>query len=182
MKETDTVKLVFKDNSDIVSVILEDSDRKNKYQLKLLDVDVERLDMSADMDHQILITTSKTALTKILQDVKGLDADETLFTINGDRVCITAKNDSCSLKIKPSNELLNVQTPTDEPVTAKFSSRYIQHIHKMLAISKPRMMLRLDPENPLYIVMNMRADDQVGGLSNIQSKIKYYLAPKIDDN
>jgi proliferating cell nuclear antigen PCNA len=188
MKDRDGLRIRFAgQESNEVDLILIDGDRKNKYSIKLLNVDIDMLNMDVEMEHAIFISTGKTAMTKILSDIKNLDGDEVKFVVSEDRLHIVVNSDQCNLKIKPSREIMRVMTPTEDGYVfdVRFASKYIQYISKMMTICQPRMNLKLDTNCPLLLEMTIRTDDGEESVSTAKktaiSTMRFYLAPKLDD-
>jgi proliferating cell nuclear antigen PCNA len=188
MKDRDGLRIrLSSQESNEVELILMDGDRKNKYSIKLLNIDIDMLNMDVEMDHAIFISTGKSAMSKILTDIKNLEGDDVKFVVTDDKLHIEVNSDQCNLKIKPSKEIMRVMTPTEDGYVfdVRFSSKYIQYIHKMLTICQPRINLKLDTSCPLLLEMTIRTDDGEEG-HNVTKKtsistMKFYLAPKLDD-
>ena len=188
MKDRDGLRMkLAKPDSNEVDFILIDGDRKNKYSIKLLSVDIDMLNMDVQMEHDMFISTGKLAMTKILTDIKNLEGDEVKFVVCDDKLHIEVTSDQCNLKIKPAKEIMRVMTPTEDGYIfdVRFSSKYIQYIQKMMVICQPRINLKLDKNCPLLLEMTIRTDDgdepvQTGKKPAI-STMRYYLAPKIED-
>lgn len=187
MKDRDQLRIKHKSGGDELDAYLIDGDRRNKYQIKLLDIDTETIDMTGDMEHEVFIQTGKTALMRILTDIKNIDGSETHIKVQEDQTTIEVSSEQCSLKIKPAPETMRVLNIPNEPVSVMFASRYILNIQRMLAIAKPRIVLRLDSQAPLLIEMSIRLDDDESVPATttgnkVISTMKYYLAPKIQDS
>lgn len=181
MREGDHLRIRHSVGSDELDIYLIDGDRKNKYQIKLLDIDTEHLNMDAEMEHDVFISTGKAAISRILNDIKNVDSSDTTLTVEGDKIVIEAKSDQCTLKMKPTADLMRIMSAPEEKVSALYSSRYILHIQKMLAISKQRINLKIDSECPLLVEMTIRTDEPSENVNQkIFSSMKYFLAPKID--
>jgi len=185
MKDRDGLRMKLPSlESNTVDFILTDGDRKNKYSVKLMNIDIDMLNMDVEMDHDIFISTGKMAMSKILMDIKNLEGDDVEFIINQDDLHIQVNSDQCNLKIKPAKEIMRVMTPTEEDSTfrVKFSSKYIHNIHKMLSISQSRMNLKLDKSCPLLLEMTICSEeDALHNGNKKRSTMKYFLAPKLDD-
>ena len=182
MREGDNLRIRHTQGNDELDAFLIDGDRKNKYQIKLLDIDIEHLSMNVDMEHDVFITTGKAAVSRILNDIKNVDSSDTTLSIYDNKIVIEAKSDECMLKMKPTADLMRIMDAPEEKVSAIYSSRYLQHIQKMLAISKQRINIKIDRENPLLVEMTIRTDEpQENTNHKIFSSLKYYLAPKIDE-
>ena len=184
MKEGDHLRLRHKTGNDEIDAILIDGDRKNKYLIKLMDIDSEMINMDNEMEHDVFIMTGKAAISRILTDIKHVESSDTTFMVDGEKIVIETKNENCSLKIKPTPEIMKVMSSPEEKVCVPFASRYIQQIQKMLAISKPRINLKLDKECPMLIEMIIRTDDpnETATIQKTHSTMKYYLAPKLVDS
>ena len=188
MKDRDGLRMrLVSPESNEVEFILIDGDRKNKYSVKLMNVDIDMLNMDVHMEHAIFISTGKLAMSKILTDIKNLEGDDVKFVVVDDKLHIEVNSDQCNLKIKPSKEIMRVMTPTEDGYVfdVRFSSKYIQYIQKMLTICQPRINLKLDTSCPLLLEMTIRTDDGED-LSVVKNKttistMRFYLAPKLDD-
>lgn len=189
MKDRDGLRMrLVSPESNEVEIILIDGDRKNKYSIKLLNIDIDMLNMDVEMEHDMFISTGKLAMTKILTDIKNLDGDDVQFVVCDDKLHIEVSSDQCNLKIKPAKEIMRVMTPTEDGYTfsVKFSSKYIQYIQKMMVICQPRINLKLDKCCPLLLEMTIRSDDGDEPIQTTKkpaiSTMRFYLAPKIEDN
>ena len=186
MKDRDGLRMKLPcPESNMVDFILIDGDRKNKYSVKLMNIDIDMLNMDVTMEHDIFISTGKLAMSKILMDIKNLEGDDVEFVVNQDNLYIQINSDQCNLKIKPAKEIMRVLTPTEQDYHVKFSSKYIHNIHKMLSICQPRMNLKLDKTCPLLLEMTIRSEEDglVDTIANKKTKstMKYFLAPKLED-
>jgi len=68
-----------------------------------------------------------------------------------------------------------------EPTTLKFNTKHILNIPKILAICKPKINIFLDNESPLLVQVSLVSDSDKKS-DGIDSSIRYYIAPKIDDS
>lgn len=182
IRDTDVVSLKVKEQSAIVDIILDDGDNRNKYSLQQLYVDIESLDITSHDISSNLIITNRIGFSKILSDIKNTDANEIILHVDNTNVSITAQSEMLSLKIKPSSEVMKVHKITAcEPTTLKFNTKHILNIPKILAICKPKINIFLDNESPLLVQVSLVSDSDKKS-DGIDSSIRYYIAPKIDDS
>jgi|LakMenEpi03Aug12_release.lakeMendotaPanAssembly.Ray.scaffolds.fasta_scaffold539053_2 proliferating cell nuclear antigen len=181
IKDSDSISMRLKDKSSIVDIILTDGDNINKYSLNQIYIDTETLDISSYSLNRNLIMTKKIGLTKILSDIKNTDADEVILSISENKIVFTAKSDLVSLKIKPSAEIMQVMNLSEdvENTTLRFNTKHLLNIPKILSICKPKLCIYVDNQSPLLLQVSLLSD--VKNNDGMESSIRYYIAPKIDD-
>lgn len=181
MRDNDSVSMTLKDKSNIVDFLLYDGDRTNIYAVRLIDMEFELLSMMNELEHDYMFVSKKIGINKILNDIKNIEGDETIFHIDADKnFIIETKNDQVGLKITPSKEIVQITSFSQEKtnISVKYATKYLLNINKMLGFCREKIICKIDMNAPLVVELNIKVDDS---LSNEVSTLKYFLAPKIDD-
>ena len=184
MRDNDVVSMKMIDKSNIVDFLLCDGDRTNIYSVRLIDMEFELLTMMNELEHDYMIVFKKSGIHKILNDIKNIDGDETIFHSDTDKnFMIETKNDQVSLKITPTKEIAKITTFSDfseekKNISVKYATKYLININKMLGFCGERIICKIDINAPLVVELVIKVDDSI---SNEVSTLKYFLAPKIDD-
>lgn len=173
MKDDDIIHMNYK--NDIIEVIINNSERENIYDIKTMDVDEEQQNLHMELEHSVILTTSKPVLTRILNDIKYVESDGVQFTIDSDNhLQIVTQSEDCKLKIT-TNSIICVNT-TDEKHQVDFANKYLQYIQKMLPICVDRFVIKVDRELPFVFTSQLKSSQ-----IPTESTIVFYLAPKIKD-
>ena len=182
MRDNDIVSMKMTDKSNnLIDFLLNDGDRTNIYSVRLIDMEFELLNMMNELEHDYMIVSKKLGINKILQDIKNIDGDETVFHVDIDKnFIIETQNDQVCLKITPTKDIVQITTFAEEnkKISVKYATKYLLYIQKMLSFSRDRIMCKIDTNAPLVVEFNIKVDDSI---SNEVSTLKYFLAPKIDD-
>jgi proliferating cell nuclear antigen PCNA len=182
MRDNDIVSMKMNDNNNnVIDFLLNDGDRTNIYSVKLIDMEFELLNMMNEIEHDYMVVSKKLGINKILNDIKNIDGDETIFHIDNDKnFIIETQNDQVSLKITPAKEIAQITSFAEENknISVKYATKYLLYIQKMLTISRDRIICKIDTNAPLVVEFNIKVDDSI---TDKVSTLKYFLAPKIDD-
>lgn len=173
MTDTDILHVVY-DN--ILKVIITNDQRQNEYDINLMEIDDDLRNLDVDMDHNVIITTNKTVLNRVLNDIKHVDSDIVRFDIDKENnLSIISKSDDCSLKIHTKSIMTINQS--DDDISISFSNKYLQYIQKMIPICVERHMIKMDEQLPFVFVSKIRSSLE----GDTSSQMVFYLAPKIMD-
>ena len=181
MRDNDCVSMKLIDKSNTVDFLLSDGDRTNIYSVRLIDMDFELLNMMSELEHDYIIVSKKIGINKILNDIKNIEGDETIFNIDNDKnFMIETKNDQVNLKITPTKDIAQITTFSSDKknISVKYATKYLLNISKMLSFCRDKIICKIDTNAPLVVELNIKVEDS---LSNEVSTLKYFLAPKIDD-
>jgi len=150
------------------------SDRVGEYEVKLMDIDSEHLSVP-DTDYAAEVILPSTEFLRICRDFNGIAETITIgvtknavkFSCSGD-----VGNGQVTLKPhevmdKPDDTVKIVHTQT---VSCDFSLKYLVNFTKASPLAGS-VKLSMGPDIPLMVSYNMEIGD-----------LKFYLAPKIDEN
>mmetsp|Transcript_75273 Transcript_75273/g.119671 ORF Transcript_75273/g.119671 Transcript_75273/m.119671 type:complete len:266 (+) Transcript_75273:108-905(+) len=181
-KPKDSITMRHEDDSDTLSLIFSDEndERTLSFELKLMDIDSERL-VIPDTEYRATIRMSSKEFKTVCTDFQSIgeslgiacSKEAVRFTLNGEIGVgqVTYKHnanvdDIDELDKHPNNVLIRCE----EAIAQNFAIRYLSYFTKATSLSKS-VTLFMSADVPL--VTEYKIDD-IGHL-------KYYLAPKIDD-
>jgi len=175
-------------NNDIISIAAEgtspdtlkftfeaiEQERVSEYQMKLMNIEEEHLDIP-DTEYSATVTMPSQELLRIIRDLSQF----------GDTISIKAAKSSIQFSTNGSVGSGNIklsQTSSEaedkkvsldisDPVDLQFACRYLNLFMKAASLS-PRVTLSMSTDIPLKVEFN------VGKIGNL----RYYLAPKIEDD
>ena len=172
------VTLKADDQSDNLSFMFEhpDQQRITSSEMKLMDIDSEHLGIP-DTDFTATVKMSSSEFQHICKDFKELaDTVSIAVSKNAIKFSVTGEMGSMEHTIQPSGspdtkEEDRVEIECKEPVALKFALRYLLLFTKATPLS-PRVTLSLSKDVPLVAGYPI---EEMGDL-------RYYLAPKIEDD
>lgn len=165
------------DNLDCVTFIFEkpNGERESKFEMKLMDIDSEHLGIP-DQEYDCVIKMPSAELQRICRDLSQF----------GDSVTITATKDGLNFKCSgesgngnvklmqtssvDGNEKTEVAIEMREPVTQTYAMRFLIFFTKASCLSD---QVQLSISHNVPLVVEYKIGDE--------GYIRYYLAPKIDD-
>lgn len=173
----DSVKIVADDSgADVAEFIFENAsaDRVAHFELKLMDIDSENMNVPDDSDYQAVINIPSAEYRRIFNDL----------SIIGDTISIEAtKNNACfSVEGDIGNGSLNIQQSdsaddknpvtisVNDPVKMTFPGKYLNMFTKAVPVSDS-VTLCVQDGNPLAVEFSL--PEELGF-------VRYFLAPKID--
>lgn len=174
----ESICLTAEDTADVVSLIFEkaNQERVSKFEMKLMDIDSEHLGIP-DQDYDAVVKLPSQELSRIIRDLSQFGDTVTIactkdgvrFSCNGDSGSgsITLRNSS-SVDSNDDNE---VSIELNEAVTQTYAMRFLILFGKATSLSKS-CVLSICQDIPLV------AEYKIGDCGHI----RYFLAPKIDDN
>jgi proliferating cell nuclear antigen len=181
MGSQDKLSIRADDDGDSALFIFENpkEDRISNFDLKLMDIDQEQLGIP-DTEYKCVVRMPSSEFQKICRDLgaigdtvvisatkEGIKFSVTGDIGSGDMTLRSNTDDGCADEDADDRVLIALE----EPVTQTFALRYLNSFAKGASLSKT-VTLSLSPEVPLVVEY---AIDDLGDL-------KYYLAPKIDDD
>jgi proliferating cell nuclear antigen len=153
----------------------EKQDKVSDFELKLLDIDGEHLGIP-DQEYNATVKLPSSEFQRIVRDLSvvgdtiiiSVTKNEVKFSCNGElgvgNISLKQQGDADS---KPE-ECVSITMTT--PVTLTFAIRYLSFFTKATSLSQ-QVQLQLSPDVPLAV--QYRIEDL--------GFVRYYLAPKIDD-
>lgn len=174
--QDDTVTLRVEPKNENLNMVFENSsqDRVSDFEMKLMDIDSEHLGIP-DTEYGCVVKMSAREFSKICRDLGALGDTCTIevnkqgikFSVSGD---IGTANVMCRPTSSADKEEDNVTIEMDEPVELTFAMRYLNFFCKAAPLS-PTVTLSLSKDVPLVVEFKIEN----------YGHIRYYLAPKIDD-
>lgn len=173
----DSISLKANDDGDTIQFVFEseDKDRVSTFDMKLMDIDSEHLGIP-ETDYKCVVRMSSSEFARICKDMATIgdtvaiaaSKEGVKFSVSGDSSQgeMTLKNDSTADKNSDDAVLIELE----ESVNQTFALRYLNFFTKATPLSKT-VSLSMSPEVPLVV------EYKVENLGHI----RYYLAPKIED-
>lgn len=165
-EEGDSVQLVFENKT---------QERLSEFELKLMDIDDDRLGIP-DTEYGCTVKLPSAEFSRICRDLSVL-GDACKISVTKEGVQFYAKGDigegTVTLRERASADKPdeNITIHMDEPVELNFALRYLSLFSKANQLSS-EVCLSMKEDVPLMVEFRMQG---VG-------YIRYYLAPKIDDD
>lgn len=173
----DIVTLKSDENGDAMTFMFENqnADRISDFELKLMDIDSEHLGIP-DTDYKCTVQMPSAEFQRICRDLAILGDTVTIsVTKEGVKFSVSGEMGSGNMTIKP-NETVDtkdedrVKVEMEEPVCLNFALRYLNFFTKATSLSDT-VILSLSADVPLVVEYRI----------NELGHIRYYLAPKIED-
>ena len=173
----DIVTLKADDQADTMTFMFENSsaDRISDFELKLMDIDSEHLGIP-ETDYKSTVKMPASEFQRICKDMSIL-GDTVTIAIGKDGVKFSVAGElgSGNMTIRPNTsvdtkEEDQVEVQFEEPVALNFALRYLNFFTKATPLSGT-VLLSLSKDVPLVV------EYRIAELGHI----RYYLAPKIDD-
>lgn len=172
----DIITLKCEEESDSLSLIFEspNQDRISDFDYKLMEIESEHLGIP-DTEYKCSIRMSSTEFQRIIRDI-SVFGDTCTISVTKEGIKFSASGD-----LGTGNILLKKNSSVDkdedaviidirEPVTLNFALRYLTLFTKATALG-PTVTLSLSPDIPIVIEYPVES----------MGHIRYYLAPKIDE-
>jgi len=179
MGSKDSLSLRANDDGDTVLFVFESPEQTtiSNFELKLMDIDSEQLGIP-DTQYKCIIKMPSQEFQRICRDLSALgDTVVISATKEGIKFSVVGDIGSGDMTLKNSAQTVdgdasdNVLIELEEPVTQTFALRYLSNFTKASSLSQT-VSISLGPDVPL--VVEYKIDDL--------GSVRYYLAPKIDDN
>jgi len=183
MNSKDSVTLRSQDNADTCSFVFESDteDRISNFDLKLMDIDAEQLGIP-ETEYQCVIRMPADEFQRICRDMQVLgDTIAIAATKEGVKFSVAGDIGTGDMTLKHNKEVdadkeeadesRAIKIELEEDVTQTFALRYLNFFTKATPLSKT-VNLYMSPEVPLMVEYTM---DDLG-------YVRYYLAPKIEDD
>jgi len=211
MTNKDSLSIQAQDDGDLINFIFESQDQKrySNFELKLNDIDAEQLGIP-DTDYGTTVKMPSSEFQRICRDLAAIGDTVTIsatkqgvqFAVDGDigagsmmikgmvgGAGASKVKDEDATQMEEEDEDMQMDVPTqnvdddgdaedngvrielEESVTQTFSLRYLNNFTKATGLSK-EVVLRMGADVPLEVEYKI-ADF---------GSLRYYLAPKIDDD
>mmetsp|Transcript_12527 Transcript_12527/g.15735 ORF Transcript_12527/g.15735 Transcript_12527/m.15735 type:complete len:262 (+) Transcript_12527:121-906(+) len=172
----DVITLKAEDEGEKLTLMFEspNQDRISDFELKLMEIETEQLGIP-ETSYKCTVKMPSSEFQRIVRDMQVLgDTCQISCTKEGCRFSVTGENGSGNILIRASTasdkEEEQVIIDMEEPVELTFSQRYLNFFTKATSLA-PTVVLSLSPDVPIVV------EYPIEGLGHV----KYYLAPKIDD-
>lgn len=178
MGAKDELEFKYKDGADDAEFVFRSPDegKVSHFTLKLMEIDTEHLGIP-DTEYKACVRMSSTEFQRICRDLAVLGdtlkievkKDDVQFSVNGDigKGQMTLRSSTASDGAE--EEVTDIDCK--ESVCQTFAMRYLNFFTKATGLSKA-VRLSMSPEVPLMVEYSI---DEIGF-------VRYYLAPKIDED
>ncbi|XP_040583916.1 proliferating cell nuclear antigen [Lepeophtheirus salmonis] len=174
----DVITLKAQDMSpDSVSFVFEspNGDRVSDYEMKLMNLDAEHLGIP-DTDYAAVVRMPSTEFSRVVKDLSQF-GESLLICVTKEGVKFSSAGDigvgniklAQTASVDKEDEAVSVEM--QEPVSLTFACNYLNMFTKATCLS-PRVTLSMSPDVPLVV------EYAIGDIGHI----RYYLAPKIEDD
>lgn len=173
----DAITLKAEDEGDSLSMVFEgpNQDRIADFELKLMDIDSEQLGIP-DTDYKVTIQMPSGEFQRIIRDMQVLgDTLSISCTKEGVKFGVSGDLGTGNVLIRQNahaeKDEDRVMIEMEEPVELTFALRYLNFFTKATNLG-PTVILNMSPDVPIVV------EYPIGETGHI----KYYLAPKIDED
>lgn len=157
VNDTDKMKLHFKGPA-----------RSSEFEMRLMEIDAEYLQIP-EVEYECVVTMPSSEFQKMVKDVAVM-GDTCSIEVNKEGMTFSADGDIGQAKFQPlDNESIGIEMTS--LTKCKFANKYLQMFTKASPLCK-QVVLRMSADNPMCI------EYEIPGLG----VLKYYLAPKIEDD
>jgi len=172
----DSITLRAQEDGDTITFLFEapNQERQSEFEIKLMDLDAEHLGIP-DTDFSAVVTMPSAEFSRICRDLSQL-GDSMCITCTKSGVNFSSKGDLGSGSVRLGNsadadkEENKVQVDLREPCTVTFAIKYLNTFAKASPLSS-QVILSLSNDVPIVVEYKI---EEIGF-------VRYYLAPKIDD-
>lgn len=173
----DTVTIKAQDNADTVTFMFESQNQEkvSDYEMKLMNLDQEHLGIP-ETDYACIVRMPAQEFARICRDLSQF-GDSVTITCTKDGVRFSANGDTGSANVKLAQtssvdkEEEAVTIEMQEPVTLTFACQYLNSFTKATPLAA-QVCLSMSADVPLVV------EYAIPDLGHI----RYYLAPKIEDD
>merc|ERR1712126_21621 len=173
----DIITMKAQDNADTVTFVFEspNQEKVSDYEMKLMNLDQEHLGIP-ETDYACVIKMPSGEFARICRDLSQF-GDSIVIACTKEGVKFSAAGDIGTANIKLAQtasvdkEEEAVVIDMQEPVTLTFACRYLNMFTKASCLAA-QVSLSMSPDVPLVVEYN------IGEIGHI----RYYLAPKIEDD
>lgn len=167
----DLITLTIEQDSDTMEIKFENNDRKSEYEISLLDLDQEELEIP-DVDYSITLHTPSVEFHNTLKEI-SIFGDDASFGASEEGFVVSAEGTNGKGKqLLKSTESRTLEMAEDSETTLKFPLKYLLMMMKGGSPLSDRFTLDMDSQYPLRLVWSF-------GKASV---FKTYLAPKMSDD
>merc|ERR1711937_839037 len=155
----DIITIKAQDQADTVTFMFESPNQEKMadYEMKLMNLDQEHLGIP-ETDYAAVIKMPSSEFQRVIKDLSQF----------GESVVISCTKEGAKFSAAGYIGVGNIEM--QEPVTLTFACRYLNMFTKATCLA-PQVSLSMSPEVPLVV------EYRIGDIGHI----RYYLAPKIED-
>ncbi|GAV56804.1 PCNA_N domain-containing protein/PCNA_C domain-containing protein [Cephalotus follicularis] len=172
----DIVTIKADDDADTVTFMFESpsQDKIADYEMKLMDIDSEHLGIP-EAEYQAIVRMSSSEFARICKDLSSI-GDTVIISVSKEGVKFTTKGDigTANIVCRQNTTVDKTEEATviemEEPVSLTFALRYMNLFTKATPLSS-QVTISLSSELPMVVEYKIA---EIG-------YIRYYLAPKIDE-
>ncbi|XP_067001349.1 proliferating cell nuclear antigen [Anabrus simplex] len=173
----DIVTMKAQDNADTITFMFESPNQEkiSDYEMKLMNLDQEHLGIP-ETDYSCIVKMPSTEFARICRDLSQF-GESVVISCSKEGVKFSSAGDIGSANIKLAQtanvdkEEEAVTIEMQEPVSLTFACRYLNSFTKATSLS-PVVQLSMSADVPLVV------EYKIGDMGHI----RYYLAPKIEDD
>lgn len=189
-RDNDTLTLKADDPKDVLHVMFENDsqDKIMDFTIKLMNLQEEALGIP-DQDYMAKVEMPTAEFSKIIRDLSALGdtcsisctKEGVKFSVQGEigSAAITVRNSQPTADEKVKGTTLEISQPVD----LTFALRYLKFFTQASPLSD-RVSFGLASDVPLMVEYAIKPvkEDKDDETSSHNSKLQFYLAPKIDEN
>nr|CAX32466.1 PCNA-like protein [Isodiametra pulchra] len=172
----DSLTMRAEDNADKCSFIFEspNKDKVSQFDFSLTDIDQEHLQVP-EQDYQVNIKMPSAEFSRICRDLANF-GDTVQISCTKGQIQFAANGDlgTANIRLQEKNNVDDdgdkISIEVEEPLSLSFAVRYLNNFAKAQVLSDT-VSLMLTPKTPMVV------EYQIGDYGHI----RFYLAPKIDD-
>lgn len=172
----DVLTIKAQDNADTVTFIFEtqNQEKVSDYEMKLMNLDQEHLGIP-ETNYSCIIKMPSSEFARICRDLSQF-GESVVISCTKEGVKFSTAGDIGTANVKlaqtasADKEEEAVTIEMQEPVTLTFACRYLNYFTKATPLS-PQVQLSMSSDVPLVV------EYKIGEIGHI----RYYLAPKIED-
>lgn len=185
-KDDDTLTLKADDPKDVIHLMFENQaqDKIMDFTIKLMEIEEESLGIP-DQDYQAKVEMPSLEFSKIIRDLAALgDTCSIGCTKEGVKFGVDGEIGKASITVRASQPTIDekkkgTSLEISEAVDLTFALRYLKFFTQASSLSS-RVSFSLASNVPLMVEYPIITTDDEDGTPG-QSKLQFYLAPKIDD-
>jgi proliferating cell nuclear antigen len=176
---SDELEMESETDSGKVSITIKNNNRKNEFEMNLIDIEQENMQVP-EVDHEFILKAEPKEIAKHIVNMNALEVVDVKFNLNENAVYMEGKSDNISMKFElvnrdneedlQNNSKVSLVKSNEDGMDVTVSLSYIQRFMKAASVSKTVTYAFTDGM-PLFIQFQF-----TGG------NLNYYLAPKIDDD
>lgn len=173
---SDIITLKAREDGDVLTFMFEseNQDKVSDYEMKQMNIDQEHLGIP-ETEYAAVVTMPSQEFQKIIRDICQF-GETVVITCTKAGIQFAAAGDIGTANVKLS-QYMDIEEPDqavtiemNEPVSLSFALRYLLAFTKATPLA-PRVRLSMSPDTPLTVEYKVET----------MGYVRYYLAPKIDE-